>query len=123
MSHSVLIVEDSRTQAIRLQLELQRHGLDVKVASTGTAGMHAALTDPPDAIVLDIDLPEMDGFHLCRELKADQTTTNIPIIMLTHRDQARDAMNGLESGAEDYIPKDSFAEQNLVESLRLLGVL
>ncbi len=123
MSRSILIVEDSRTQAMRLQLELQRHGLEVKVAITGTAGMLAAQTDLPDAIVLDVDLPEMDGFHLCRELKSNQITAHIPIVMLTHRDQARDAMNGLESGAEDYIPKDSFAEQNLVESLRLLGVL
>ena len=53
----------------------------------------------------------------------DPATAHIPVVMLTHRDAAQDALAGLEVGAEDYIPKDSFAEQNLVESLRQLGVL
>ena len=123
MQQHVLLVEDSRTQALRIQLELARHGLTVAVANDGGRGMAAARNSPPAAIILDVDLPDTNGYHLCRELKADPATAHIPIVMLTHREAAQDALAGLEVGAEDYIPKDSFAEQNLVEALRQLGIL
>ncbi len=123
MNRHVLIVEDSRTQAMRLQLELQRCGLHVSIATTGTQGMATAQTTLPDVIILDVDLPELDGYTLCRTLKVNPTTAHIPIVMLTHRDEARDTRSGLEAGADDYIPKDIFAEQNVLESLRLLGIL
>jgi DNA-binding response OmpR family regulator len=123
MQPRVLLVEDSRTQALRFQLELLRHGLSVEIVSNGDHGMAAARSNPPDAIVLDVDLPDTNGYHLCRMLKDDPATAHIPVVMLTHRDAAQDALAGLQVGAEDYIPKDSFAEQNLVESLRQLGVL
>jgi two-component system cell cycle response regulator len=123
MSKRVLIVEDSRTQALRLSLELQRHGLVVAIAMTGTAGLKAAQEQPPDVIVLDIELPEMNGYALCRELKADPRTAHIPVVMLTRHDQAADTLKGLEVGADDYIPKDSFAEHNLVQSLRHLSIV
>jgi len=84
----------------------------------------AAMRDrQPTAIVLDIDLPDTTGYQLCRMIKEDPATAQIPVVMLTHRDAANDALEGLQVGAEDYIPKDSFAEQNLVESLRQLGIL
>ena len=123
MTKRVLVVEDSRTQALRLQLELRRHGLTVELATTGTTGLEEARSKQPDLIVLDVDLPEMDGYTLCRTLKADPLTADIPIVMLTKRDDARDAFAGLEVGAVDYIPKDSFAEQNQIATLRQLGIL
>jgi DNA-binding response OmpR family regulator len=123
MQPHVLLVEDSRTQALRFQLELARHGLAVEIASTGDRGMAAVRGNPPAAIVLDVDLPDTNGYQLCRMLKDDPATAHIPVVMLTHRDAAQDALAGLEVGAEDYIPKDSFAEWNLVESLRQLGVV
>ncbi|HEY1012484.1 MAG TPA: response regulator [Herpetosiphonaceae bacterium] len=123
MPSHVLIVEDSRTQAIRLQLELQRHGLAVEVAATGEAGLAAARAGRHQAIVLDVELPGIDGYTLCRELKGDPATRAIPVVMLTRRDEAGDALAGLQVGADDYIPKDSFAEQNLIESLRQLGLI
>jgi DNA-binding response OmpR family regulator len=123
MPKHVLIVEDSRTQALRIQLELQRHGLEIQIAETGTAGLKSALQRPPDAIVLDIELPGMNGYTLCRMLKADPRTARIPIIMLTRHDQADETLKGLQVGADDYIPKDTFAEQNLVESLRHLAIV
>jgi DNA-binding response OmpR family regulator len=119
----ILLVEDSRTQALRFQLELARHGLTVEIASTGNRAMAAMRDRQPTAIVLDIDLPDTTGYQLCRMIKEDPTTAQIPVVMLTHRDAANDALEGLQVGAEDYIPKDSFAEQNLVESLRQLGIL
>jgi DNA-binding response OmpR family regulator len=123
MQQRVLLVEDNRTQALRIQLELARHGLTVEIASDGASGMAAVRGSPPNAIILDVELPDTNGYILCRALKKDPTTAHIPVVMLTHRDAAEDALAGLEVGAEDYIPKDSFAEQNLVESLRQLGVL
>jgi DNA-binding response OmpR family regulator len=123
MQNRVLLVEDSRTQALRFQLELLRYGLAVDIASSGDRGIAAVRSSPPDAIILDVDLPDINGYTLCRTLKQDPATAQIPVVMLTHRDDARDALDGLEVGAEDYIPKDSFAEQNLVEALRQLGLL
>ncbi len=123
MSHHVLLVEDSRTQALRLQLELVRHGLSVELATTGTSGLNAARRQAHDLIILDVDLPELDGYSVCRALKSDPATAVVPIVMLTHRDAAGDALAGLEVGAIDYIPKDSFAEHNLLESLRHLGMI
>jgi DNA-binding response OmpR family regulator len=123
MPSRVLLVEDSRTQALRIQLELGRYGLTVEIASTGDSGMAAVRSSPPAAIILDVDLPDTSGYYLCQTLKDDPATAHIPVVILTHRDAAQDALAGLQVGAEDYIPKDSFAEQNLVESLRQLGVL
>jgi DNA-binding response OmpR family regulator len=123
MAAHILVVEDSRTQALRIKLELQRHGLRVEIADTGGKGLAAARSHTHDAIVLDVDLPEIDGFQLCHLLKSDPSTTHIPIVMLTARDAATDTLTGLDAGAEDYIPKDAFAEQNLVASLVELGVV
>ncbi len=123
MPNRILLVEDSRTQALRFQLELMRYGLTIEIASNGTRGLAAARSQPPDAIVLDVDLPELDGYSVCRALKADPATAHIPVVMLTRHDRAQDTISGLEVGAIDYIPKDSFAEHNLVEALRQLGML
>lgn len=123
MPNRILLVEDSRTQALRLQLELLRYGFAIDIATSGLSGLSSARTQPPDLIVLDVDLPELDGYSVCRELKADNRTAHIPVVMLTGRDDAQDALAGLELGAADYIPKDTFAEHNLIESLRHLGLL
>src|SRR5262245_1582319 len=123
MPPRVLLVEDSRTQALRIQLELVRHGLQVEIAGTGAEGLEMVHADLPAAIILDVDLPDTTGYTLCRSLKEDPATAHIPVVILTHRDAAHDALVGLQVGADDYIPKDSFAELNLVESLHQLGVL
>jgi CheY-like chemotaxis protein len=123
MSNRILLVEDSRTQALRFQLELMRYGLAIEIASNGTRGLAAARSQLPDVIVLDVDLPELDGYSVCRALKADPATAHIPVVMLTRHDRPQDTISGLEVGAIDYIPKDSFAEHNLVEALRQLGML
>ena len=123
MPQRVLLIEDSRTQALRIQLELLRYGLAVEIASSGDRGMASVRDNAPAVIILDVDLPDTSGYRLCQTLKGDPATAHIPVVMLTHRDAAEDTMAGLQVGAEDYIPKDSFAELNLVESLRQLGVL
>ncbi|MEN9935804.1 MAG: hypothetical protein RLZZ387_2383 [Chloroflexota bacterium] len=122
MPNKILLVEGSRTQALRFQLEMLRYGLTVEIAGSGEAGLDAARRHPPDVIVLDAELPEVSGFSICRALKMHPTTAHIPVVLLTHRDSAGQA-DGLDMGAVDCIPKDPFAEHNLIELLRYLGVV
>jgi DNA-binding response OmpR family regulator len=122
MSHRILVVEDSTSQALLLRLQLQRQGFVVEIAATGQEALRLARTMQPHAIVLDINLPDLDGYQVCRRLKRTAETRDIPVVMLTGRDDARDALAGLELGIADYIPKDAFAEDTLIESLRQLGL-
>jgi DNA-binding response OmpR family regulator len=122
MSERIVLVEDSQVQAMRIQLELLRYGFNVDIAHTGAQGLALIRANHPAAVVLDVNLPDMDGYTLCRTLKGDLDTARIPIIMLTVRSEEESTMTGLHVGAEDYIPKDMFALQNLVESLRQMGI-
>jgi DNA-binding response OmpR family regulator len=123
MPAQVLVVEDSPTQALRLRLFLEREGLTVTVAHTGQEGIAVAQEQLPRAVVLDVNLPDVDGFQVCRALKGHPSTVGIPVIMLTVKDRATDTLSGLDAGADAYIPKDDFAEANLVQALRDLVIL
>ena len=115
----VLVVEDSPTQAQKTSMMIKiLCGLNVAVAADGIEALRAVDANRPDVIVLDVNLPGMDGYQLCKRLKRDQTTAHIPIIMLTSADSAQAAMQGLGAGADDYIPKDVFATENLIATLR-----
>jgi len=120
---TVLVVEDSTTQALHLRAVLEREGLGVIWARDGMEGVRQAQETNPDLIVLDIQMPEMDGFEVCQKLKGNVATAEIPVIMLTHYDDAKSVISGLERGAVDYIPKDAFAEAVLVETLRQMGLI
>ncbi len=123
MSPTVLLVEDSPTQAQQIKDVLESVGLTVRIANDGPDGIREALENPPDLIVLDIKLPSMDGYQVCRRLKRAEETQNVPVIMLTDKAGAKETMTGLKAGADDYIPKDIFAAEHLMETLRELGVL
>jgi len=122
MAANILIVEDSSTQALRLKLVLEKAGLEVDIAQSGQDGLTQATTNLPRAVVLDVNLPDIDGFHVCQQLKSQAATVDIPVIMLTVKDRATDTLSGLEAGADAYIPKDDFAETNLLQALRDLGI-
>ena len=77
----------------------------------------------PDVIVLDVEMPKMGGFQACRYLKEDPRTAQIPIVMLTVRDDAVTALRGIDLGAVDFIPKDAFSGPVLLETLRQLHIL
>ena len=68
-----------------------------------------------------MELPDINGFEICQRLKANPNLVDIPVVMMTTRDQAEDALTGLEAGAVDYIPKDAFAEAILLETVRQMG--
>ena len=119
---SILIVEDSVPQALKVKLTLENNNCRVYWADTGFKGLDIAQQEDLDLIVLDIELPDISGFEVCQRLKANPDLTNIPVIMMTTRDQAEDVLNGLELGALDYIPKDAFADAVLVETIKQMGI-
>ena len=98
----ILVVEDEKAIADILVFNLQREGYDTLVAYDGADGLHAALEQAPDLVLLDVMLPSMDGFEVLRHIREKQDT---PIIMLTAREEETDKVLGLELGADDYITK------------------
>ncbi|MDY7085988.1 MAG: response regulator transcription factor [Actinomycetota bacterium] len=99
---SVLLIEDDPLLRRSLELALGRRGHDVRSAAAGAAGLRAFAAFAPDLVVLDLMLPDVDGFEVCRRIRA---TGDIPVIMLTARGDDVDVVTGLESGADDYVIK------------------
>ncbi len=108
---TILLIEDSATQALHFRLLLERAGYTVSVAADGLAGWRAACASPPDLVLLDIDLPSLDGFQVLARLKRDARTAAIPVVMLTHRDTAESVGHALDLGADDYLYKDDVATE------------
>ena len=98
----ILVVEDEKAISDILVFNLQREGYNTLAAYDGAEGLRCALEEAPDLILLDVMLPEMDGFEVCRRVRAEKDT---PIIMLTAREEETDKVMGLELGADDYITK------------------
>ena len=103
MGKKILVVEDERNIVDILTFNLTREGYDTLEALDGAAGLRLALDEDPDLILLDLMLPKMDGFEVCRTLREQGRAT--PIIMLTAREEETDKVLGLELGADDYITK------------------
>lgn len=123
MAIEVLLVEDSKTQAAQIKETLESVGLTVRLAYDGPEGLRDAIENPPALIILDVKLPSMDGFQVCRRLKRAPETKDVPVIMLTEKAGPKATMSGLRAGADDYIPKDIFASEHLVDTLQELGIL
>jgi DNA-binding response OmpR family regulator len=102
LAEKILVVEDEPTLQETLSYNLKRQGYSVELAGDGQAGIEAARRSHPDLIVLDIMLPVLDGFEVCRILRQEMNT---PILMLTARDDEIDRVIGLEMGADDYLTK------------------
>jgi DNA-binding response OmpR family regulator len=103
MPHTVLIIEDEPAMLRGLKDNFQASGYFVRTAQDGQAGLDAALKDPPDLIVLDIMLPKMNGYEVCRVIR--QHELDMPILMLTAKGEEEDIVRGLELGADDYVTK------------------
>ena len=116
----VLVVDDEPTIRHVLKLQLESAGFEVETEENGAAGLARAGTMMPDLILLDVMMPEMDGFDVCRAIRASQRTLHIPVIMLTAKTDSSDKVSGLEAGANDYLEKP-FAYLELVARVR--GVL
>lgn len=98
----VLVVEDEKSIKDIIDFNLKKEGYEVITAEDGETGLNLALSENPDLILLDIMMPKMDGYEVCRKVRAK---SNVPIIMLTARADEVDKVIGLEMGADDYVTK------------------
>jgi len=110
----VLVIDDDERLNALLTKYLGRFGFSVRTAVHPKAGLRALRADPPDVLVLDVMLPDMDGFAVCRTVRE---TSGIPIVMLTARGEVADRIVGLELGADDYLPKP-FEPRELVARIQ-----
>ncbi|MEM7538060.1 MAG: response regulator transcription factor [Chloroflexota bacterium] len=116
MSEQILIVEDDRHIRDVLRRGLIFEGYDVVTAEDGESALHIARDNPPNAIILDLMLPGIDGFEVCRRLRK---ASDVPILILTARETVPDRVAGLDAGADDYLIKP-FAFDELLARLRAL---
>lgn len=112
----ILIVEDEKILRETLAYNLTNQGFELSTAGNGNDALEIMRTEPPDLMILDIMLPGMDGFEICRQVR---TKSNIPILMLTARDSEIDRVVGLEVGADDYMVKP-FSMRELVARVKAM---
>ena len=115
MAQKILIVDDEKAIVDILEFNLKREGYETLKAYDGREGLRMGREENPDLILLDIMLPHMDGFEVCKTLR--DGGSNVPIIMLTAREEETDKVFGLESGADDYITKP-FSMRELMARVR-----
>jgi DNA-binding response OmpR family regulator len=118
----VLVVDDERDFRFLLTMFLQHSGLpvDVETASNGRDALELAFEKPPDIILLDIMMPAMDGFEVCRQLRANVRTAFVPILMLTALDDAPSRTRGFSAGTDDYVNKPFDRRELLARVTRML---
>ncbi|PZR13851.1 MAG: DNA-binding response regulator [Archangium gephyra] len=116
----VLIVDDESDLASLVEFNLQQAGLETAIALTGERALQLAHTRVPDVVLLDLMLPDISGKEVCRRLRADLRTREVPIVMLTARGEETDRVEGFEVGADDYVSKP-FSPRELV--LRIKAIL
>ena len=117
----ILVVDDEPEAVELLEFNLKQAGYAVTTAGDGAEALKKARTQSPDMIVLDVMLPEMDGFEICKSLRLDSTTAKIPIIMLTAKAAEIDRVLGLELGADDYLTKPFSPRELLLRIKKILA--
>jgi two-component system, OmpR family, alkaline phosphatase synthesis response regulator PhoP len=120
----ILVVDDEPDFASIVQADLEREGYDVDVAYNGVEGLEKVKSNPPDAIVLDVMMPEMDGYEMCQKLKGDDDYCEIPVVLLTavasHVTSTRYShADGMSTEADDYIAKPA-SSADISRSLKTL---
>lgn len=111
MTEKILIVDDDLDSLKLIGLMLQRHGYEVIAANAGNQAITKALHELPDLIILDVMMPDMNGYEVCRRLKTNDSTENIPIIMFTAKTLIDDKVAGFEAGADDYLTKPTHPQE------------
>jgi DNA-binding response OmpR family regulator len=115
---SILLVEDDQDLSAGLVEALRKEGMAVNHVATGGDALHVIATEPPDIVILDLGLPDMDGLSVLKELR--KTQGELPVLLLTARNTVGDKVAGLDCGADDYLPKP-FEIAELLARLRALG--
>ncbi|OMC35488.1 DNA-binding response regulator [Mycobacterium sp. GA-1841] len=113
----ILVVDDDRAVRESLRRSLSFNGYSVELAQDGVEALDAIAADRPDAVVLDVMMPRLDGLEVCRQLRS--TGDDLPILVLTARDSVSERVAGLDAGADDYLPKP-FALEELLARMRAL---
>jgi DNA-binding response OmpR family regulator len=116
MNEKILLVEDEKTLAKALKFNLEKEGFRVEVAFDGEEALNAMSGEEPDLVILDLMLPKIDGYEVCRSIRR---SSDVPIIMLTARDEDIDKILGLELGADDYMTKP-FNTRELLARIRAI---
>src|SRR5947209_15934261 len=115
----ILIIEDERDVVDLLTLSLRKAGFTISTATDGAAGLQKARSEKPAFVILDLMLPRMPGLEICKILKSDPATRQIPIMMLTAKAEEIDRIVGLEFGADDYVTKP-FSPREVILRIRAI---
>jgi len=123
----ILVVDDEPDFCLIVQGQLEKEGFEVDLAYNGVEGLEKVQANPPDAIVLDVMMPEKDGYEVCKELKDDENTCDIPVLLLTavasHVTSTRYShADGMATEADDYIAKPASAEEISKSLKRMLRI-
>ncbi|HVR44189.1 MAG TPA: fused response regulator/phosphatase [Thermoanaerobaculia bacterium] len=118
----IVIIDDNASDAAIIRRRLERAGYDVRHASSGEDGLPVIRDEPPDLVLVDYRMPGMDGYEVCRRIKSDPATQNVPVLMLTGADSAKNLVEGLDAGADDYVTKAADFEVVLARARALLRV-
>ena len=116
-AHRVLVVEDEPDVAEMIRYNLEKEGYEVRLSGNGTDAIRVAKEARPDVVLLDIMVPHLNGWEICRRLKQDRDTAPIPVIMVTGRTEEGDKVLGFEMGADDYVTKP-FSPRELLARVR-----
>ncbi|MCL4820818.1 MAG: response regulator [Vicinamibacteria bacterium] len=119
MNKKILIVDDEEDILNFLELVLREKGYDVETASGGHEALTKAQIERPDLVLLDVMMPQMDGWEVLKLLRVDEATASIPVAMLSARTEAKDRVQGLQEGAIDYICKP-FSLQELLGKIEAI---
>jgi len=118
--HNILIIEDDKDIAELIEFNLKKEGFKISKAFDGKVGLKKATESLPDLIILDLMLPKVDGIDVCKKLKQDRKTMDIPIIMLTAKSGEVDRILGIEIGADDYLTKPFSVRELIARIKRIL---
>ena len=121
MSHTILIVDDDPPMRAIIDIMLRREGYDVVQAEDGREALYLLETLKPDALIVDVMMPKMDGLSLCRELRTKPQTQKLPVLILSVLSDPRSRQNGLEAGANRYLSKPILRRQLVGEVANLLS--
>jgi len=116
--YKILIVEDDSAIALMYKIKLEQDGFMVIIAENGVDGMKKAITERPDLIMLDVMLPQLDGFAVLSELRVENTVKDTPIVLLTNLSTEEDRVKGEKLGASDYLIKANLTPMQVSEKIK-----
>lgn len=121
VTQRILIIDDDPTGQRLMEYTLKREGYETIVAPDGVQGIEKARTERPDVVILDVMMPGIDGYEVCRQLRSSSATADLPVLMLTAKTQLSDKVSGFRSGADDYVAKPAEPAEVLVRIKALLA--